>query len=696
MRMSSLGVREILCPSLVARSKLLSYFSRFASSFTPSNKRVKQNKFTNHGDSERNSNSRTNESRSSSNSDGSDRRSSEGWKQLPGVRLSTNEESSMSTNKSLSRRNRTKLSDVLSSDPLPFSTSDPSFSTPDPSSSPSSYSSSSPPSSYDSAASVSPVYNIWNEPVIDRRRHKASVSSADSKEMAKRIKTKITQAQTRMLNPASANIPPPSSLRSLLDLPEQQSPPPSAPTLLNPLTSSTSDGSQLDTQPQQHVISQEYGLQEYGSQQHQPSPHTKREQPPHQQPAHASHYHERDNSTTEKLSERIEAEKPLNEIEENQEQETAKKPRRVRPSVKITEEDVSSSDVPRLECLSHTREGSATRKSEWPKISLPQVCFVGKTNSGKSSLLNQFFRGRHLAKSSSRPGVTTSLDFYNIDEKVTFVDTPGYGKNLNRQARNRWEAMVKEYLKYSPHLRLVCLLLDITNLPSEDDLSILRLVQTRCGKQPLKKLSKVPMSDSQADPREHQVSQQIDGALSPLTPDQAHILQIMKGIQARHAVIAEEAKTTNLASIKEETEKDEMAKDHPIPVLLVLTKDDHVTHDQRSNLVHRIKRRLQWSGPFLCYSIKDRRGRGKLLRHIMTTLFQPESSLLLKDMLRPDFVPYGTAAHRGLLKKDHRERHWKIKQREESEARKAGLKTDKRKKEKPDQNGPVQLTEASF
>jgi len=79
----------------------------------------------------------------------------------------------------------------------------------------------------------------------------------------------------------------------------------------------------------------------------------------------------------------------------------------------------------------------------------------------------------------------------------------------------------------------------------------------------------------------------------------------------------------------------------------------------------------------------------------MTTLFQPDHSLLLQDMLRPDFIPYGSEEHRGVLKKDKRTPHWRIKQREEVEASKAGLKMPRKKKTKQplDQDGPIRLTE---
>lgn len=167
----------------------------------------------------------------------------------------------------------------------------------------------------------------------------------------------------------------------------------------------------------------------------------------------------------------------------------------------------------------------------------------------------------------------------------------------------------------------------------------------------------------------------------------------MKDIQDRHAAIA--AETT--PQRQREIDPSDGSTTHPIPVLLILTKDDHVNHDQRANLVHRIKRRLQWSGPFLCYSIKDRRGRGKLLRHVMTTLYQPENSLLLQDLARPDFVPYGSAQHRGKLVKDNRKPHWKLKQEAELEAKKRGEKVGKKKKRrtKPSQSqeAPVRLTE---
>ena len=74
--------------------------------------------------------------------------------------------------------------------------------------------------------------------------------------------------------------------------------------------------------------------------------------------------------------------------------------------------------VPRLDCFYHENVVCATRPGEWPRQKFPQVCVVGRTNAGKSSMLNHLFRGRKLARTSSRPGVTTSLDFYDIDHKV--------------------------------------------------------------------------------------------------------------------------------------------------------------------------------------------------------------------------------------------------------------------------------------
>ncbi len=101
---------------------------------------------------------------------------------------------------------------------------------------------------------------------------------------------------------------------------------------------------------------------------------------------------------------------------------------------------------------------------------MPEIAIAGRSNVGKSSLLNHLFSCRGLAKTSSTPGKTQTLNFYTWDDRWSFVDLPGYGyATVPLQVRKQWGPMVQNYLNHRPSLALVLCLFDIRRTPNEED-----------------------------------------------------------------------------------------------------------------------------------------------------------------------------------------------------------------------------------
>ena len=121
---------------------------------------------------------------------------------------------------------------------------------------------------------------------------------------------------------------------------------------------------------------------------------------------------------------------------------------------------------------------SAVKKTHYPQPSLPEVAFAGRSNVGKSSLINTLVNKKHLVKTSSRPGRTQTLNFFLINKKVCFVDLPGYGfAEVPLKVRAQWKEMVEGYLSSRQVLRLVVILLDIRRTPSSEDASLIRWLE---------------------------------------------------------------------------------------------------------------------------------------------------------------------------------------------------------------------------
>jgi GTP-binding protein len=117
---------------------------------------------------------------------------------------------------------------------------------------------------------------------------------------------------------------------------------------------------------------------------------------------------------------------------------------------------------------------SATRPSEYPPGTLPEVAIAGKSNVGKSSLINTLVNRKNLAKTSSRPGRTQTINFFRINGKISLADLPGYGyAKAPLEVRKAWKPMVETYLQTRKSIRLVILLLDSRRGVTSDDLTLL-------------------------------------------------------------------------------------------------------------------------------------------------------------------------------------------------------------------------------
>ena len=108
--------------------------------------------------------------------------------------------------------------------------------------------------------------------------------------------------------------------------------------------------------------------------------------------------------------------------------------------------------------------------SKLPKNTLPEVAFAGKSNVGKSSLINALVNRKSLARTSGQPGKTQTINFYNVNEEMYIVDLPGYGfAKVTQSVKEKWGHMIENYLQTSKQLKMVFLLIDIRHKPSKND-----------------------------------------------------------------------------------------------------------------------------------------------------------------------------------------------------------------------------------
>lgn len=108
--------------------------------------------------------------------------------------------------------------------------------------------------------------------------------------------------------------------------------------------------------------------------------------------------------------------------------------------------------------------------SKLPINEYPEIAFAGKSNVGKSSLINGLLNRKSLARTSGQPGKTQTINFYNVNKELYFVDLPGYGyAKVSKEVQKKWGDMIEKYLKTSKQLKAVMLLIDIRHEPSEND-----------------------------------------------------------------------------------------------------------------------------------------------------------------------------------------------------------------------------------
>ncbi|MCM3704469.1 MULTISPECIES: ribosome biogenesis GTP-binding protein YihA/YsxC [Cytobacillus] len=113
---------------------------------------------------------------------------------------------------------------------------------------------------------------------------------------------------------------------------------------------------------------------------------------------------------------------------------------------------------------------SAVKPDQYPESHLPEFALAGRSNVGKSSFINKMLNRRGLARISSKPGKTQTLNFYLINEMLHFVDVPGYGyAKVSKKEREAWGKMIETYLTNREQLKAVVLIVDLRHPPSRDD-----------------------------------------------------------------------------------------------------------------------------------------------------------------------------------------------------------------------------------
>ena len=115
--------------------------------------------------------------------------------------------------------------------------------------------------------------------------------------------------------------------------------------------------------------------------------------------------------------------------------------------------------------------------SKLPENCLPEVAFAGKSNVGKSSLINALVNRKSLARTSGQPGKTQTINFYNVNKELYIVDLPGYGyAKVSNEVAAKWGPMIENYLHTSQQLRMVFLLIDIRHKPTDNDVQMYRWI----------------------------------------------------------------------------------------------------------------------------------------------------------------------------------------------------------------------------
>jgi len=123
-----------------------------------------------------------------------------------------------------------------------------------------------------------------------------------------------------------------------------------------------------------------------------------------------------------------------------------------------------------LKIISSELEKIAGIISQYPQINLEEIAFVGRSNVGKSSFINAFLNRKNLARTSSKPGKTRTVNFYNVNNDFRLVDLPGYGyAKVSKSEKEKWKEIIETYLSNRENLLEVILIVDIRHAPSKED-----------------------------------------------------------------------------------------------------------------------------------------------------------------------------------------------------------------------------------
>lgn len=121
---------------------------------------------------------------------------------------------------------------------------------------------------------------------------------------------------------------------------------------------------------------------------------------------------------------------------------------------------------------------SAVREDQYPKDELPELAMAGRSNVGKSSLINTFVNRKNLARTSSQPGKTRTLNFYRVNDEFYLVDVPGYGyARVSQKKRHEFGEMIQDYLETRANLEGILILVDGRHEPTKDDIAMYQYAQ---------------------------------------------------------------------------------------------------------------------------------------------------------------------------------------------------------------------------
>lgn len=146
---------------------------------------------------------------------------------------------------------------------------------------------------------------------------------------------------------------------------------------------------------------------------------------------------------------------------------------------------------------------SCSNKSGFPDYSYPEFAFIGRSNVGKSSLINMLLNRKNLVKTGAKPGVTRTINFFTIDKKISIADLPGFGyAKLPKDVKGKFLPLIKEYIFRRENLKLAFLLIDIRRIPDTYEKEFIKLltankvpvalILTKCDK--LSKIKKIKNS----------------------------------------------------------------------------------------------------------------------------------------------------------------------------------------------------------